>query len=199
MSNKEEYNGIKFRVIFENPTPPDHPLIPQLALWCGYFHRLGLAPPYPGGSYGNLSFRTGQESFIITGTCIGLKDKLTNDSFVEVRCTDVASGLVWVRGTRNPSSESLMHAGIYRCRHDVTAVFHGHAPLLIEKADVSGLAVTASEYPYGTPELADAVSGMALSHDFFIIRNHGFISLGTNPEDAGQLAVQMTKGYTPPV
>lgn len=196
MNKKEEYNGIKFRVLFENPSPPDHPLIAQLAHWCGQFHHLGLAPPYPGGSYGNLSFRTGQESFIITGTCIGLKDKLTNNSFVEVRCTDAASGQVWVRGTRNPSSESLMHAGIYRCRHDVAAVFHGHAPLLIEKADVSGMAVTASEYPYGTPELADAVSEMALSHDFFIIRNHGFISLGANPEDAGQLAVRMTKGYT---
>jgi hypothetical protein len=186
----EQYTGVKFTTVFRNRITLQHRLLDELRMWCQLFDEKGLAPPYPGGSYGNLSFRTGSNSFIITGTAIGLKDALCNESFVEVTACQTFQNKVMVNGLREPSSESMLHYTIYSQRPDVNAVFHGHCTELMENAALLNIQVTEKEAPYGSVELAESV-GKLVNSDFFILRNHGFVSLGRRMKEAGQQAVNM--------
>ena len=189
----ESYSGVKFSTVFLNREIPQHPLLDELKSWCHLFHEKGLAPPYPGGSYGNLSFRTGAHSFIITGTCIGLKDVISNDCFVEVTSCDAAKKEVCVNGLRAPSSESFMHWLLYETRPDMNAVFHGHNELLVKNAAILGIPETPQELPYGTPELAENMSAILRSSTFGMMKGHGFVVLGTDMPQAGNLALSWLK------
>ena len=83
----ERYKGVKFTTELQQNEIPAIPELDELRHWCKIFHDKELAPPYPWGSYGNLSFRLKKESneFVITGSCIGLKDDIKNDCFVKVK------------------------------------------------------------------------------------------------------------------
>ncbi len=188
----EGYQGVKFQVIMLGHDAPQHLLLPELKKWCGVFHEKGLAPPYPGGSYGNLSFRikTGDDAFIITGTCMGLKGCLDDDKFVLVTSCDLQHAKVFAYGTRQPSSESMMHYSLYKARPDIHAIFHGHSPEILDNAERLNILTTPEEYPYGTPELALALENCALKSDFFIAKNHGFVALGVDMPTAGTLALE---------
>lgn len=180
----EGYSGVKFKTLYNTKASPVHHDNESLIKWCGIFHEYGLAPPYSGGSYGNLSYRTGKNTFIITGTCIGLKGNLDNSCFVEVLQCDPENKEILVNGIRPPSSESFLHDIIYQHRSDIHAVFHGHHQKITCSAGLLGIPLTSKKLPYGTPELAQSVIKL-LDHDFFIIREHGFVSLGKNMETAG--------------
>jgi len=188
--SKEEYKGIKFNLVFEEKTSPHHPLLDELKKWCAVFHEKGLAPPYTGGSYGNLSFRTSTNSYIITGTCIGLKNTLDSSCFVEVISCDTDLKEVFVKGMRAPSSESFMHHIIYQSRPDIHAIFHGHSPLIVKYAGFLGIPETTKKTSYGTPELAECVKEIAVANNFIVIKEHGFVSLGTTMQYAGDQALQ---------
>jgi ribulose-5-phosphate 4-epimerase/fuculose-1-phosphate aldolase len=187
----EGYSGVKFKVVMQEGEMPVNAGLPELKKWCGLFHEKGLAPPYPGGSYGNLSFRVkeGENAFVITGTCMGLKGCLNDDNFVLVTDCDAEALTVTACGSRLPSSESMMHFALYQTRPDIQAIFHGHSPEILEQAEALGILVTAEEHPYGTLELANALEDCARQADFFIARNHGFVSLGRNMEAAGKQAI----------
>lgn len=189
----ESYSGVKFSSVFHKKEVPQHPLLDELKSWCHLFHEKGLAPPYPGGSYGNLSFRTGTHSFIITGTCIGLKDVISNDCFVEVINCDVAKKEVWINGLRAPSSESFMHWLLYQTRPDMNAVFHGHNELLVKNANTLNIPETPQELPYGTTELAENMAKIMKHASFGMMKAHGFVALGTNMPEAGALALHWLK------
>ncbi|HBT97465.1 MAG TPA: hypothetical protein DEB25_07475 [Desulfobulbaceae bacterium] len=182
----EEYQGVRFVTVFRGDEPPSHPLLSELRHWCRMFHDHGLAPPYPGGSSGNLSFRAGS-SLIITGTAIGLKDNLADDAFVEVIACDPASGRVEARGRREPSSETLLHALLYRHFPAIGAVFHGHHDTITSQAETLGIPVSPSPLPYGSKELAEAALTLAATSDFFVLREHGFVALGGDMAKAGAL------------
>ncbi|MEI6851401.1 MAG: class II aldolase/adducin family protein [Bacteroidota bacterium] len=184
----EGYVGVKFTTVYKDKIAPLHPHLDELKNWCRLFHDKGLAPPYPGGSYGNLSFRTERDSFIITGTCIGLKDTLGNDCFVEIHDCNADTKEILVTGNRPPSSETFMHYIIYHNRPDVQAIFHGHNQQITENAALLTIPETAKEVPYGTVELAESVLAILGNNNFFVIKAHGFVSLGGNMDEAGKLA-----------
>jgi L-fuculose-phosphate aldolase len=184
----EGYVGVKFTTVYKEKSAPQHPDLETLKDWCRLFHEKGLAPPYPGGSYGNLSFRTERDSFIITGTCIGLKDTLGNDCFVEIHDCNILTKEILVTGTRPPSSETFMHYTIYQNRPDVQAIFHGHNRQITENAALLNIPETAEEVPYGTVELAESVLSILGENRFFVIKAHGFVSLGKDMAEAGGLA-----------
>jgi ribulose-5-phosphate 4-epimerase/fuculose-1-phosphate aldolase len=184
----EGYVGVKFTTVYREKLSPQHSDLDTLKEWCHLFHEKGLAPPYPGGSYGNLSFRIERNSFIITGTCIGLKDTLGNDCFVEIHDCNATTKEILVTGTRPPSSETFMHYLIYQNRPDVQAIFHGHNQLITENAASLSIPETAKEVPYGTVELAESVLSILSSNTFFVIKAHGFVSLGKDMAEAGRLA-----------
>ncbi len=186
----EVYSGVKFKPVFVLKHLPHHPLLEDLKKWCAVFHERGLTPPYPGGSYGNLSFRTQNNSFIITGTSIALQDAHKNASFVEVTYCNMPGKNVYIKGVREPSSESFMHHLIYKNRPDVYAVFHGHNALLTQNATRLGIPETRYKTDYGSVALADSVLEILSGNNFIVIKDHGFVSMAENMQAAGNLALQ---------
>ncbi len=187
------YQGVKFKIETLSGEIPKDQRMEELKYWCKEFHEHNLAPPYEGGSCGNLSFRLrgGESQFIITGSRIGLKNKLRDNCFVTVSSIDLEKRIVYVHGIREPSSESMLHLEIYRRREDVNAIFHGHSQEILLSSDKLNLPQTAKEELYGTPELAQRVLEVLEDEYFLIMRNHGFISLGKTMGEAGELALQV--------
>ena len=189
----EAYNGVKFTTVYKHKVPPQHEGLALLKQWCKLFHEKGLAPPYPGGSYGNLSFRTATGSFIITGTCIGMKDTLADDCFVEIHDCNAETKEIVVTGMRPPSSETFMHYTIYQNRKDVQAIFHGHNAQITLNASALGIPETPETVAYGTLELAESVLGILGSNNFIVIKEHGFVAMENTMELAGELAIEWLK------
>ncbi len=193
------YQGVKFRTVFRSHDAPSHPKLEELKKWCSLFQKTGLTPAYESGTYGNLSFRSEdfEQGFIITGSCLGRKDELEDRCFVEVASVDGKAGIVYAIGTREPSSEAMLHAAIYDKRSEVNAVFHGHCDKILQSAEKLGLPVTEKEEAYGTKELVDSVMKILGNKQFVIMRNHGFISIGGSMEEAGSAALDMLKKCSP--
>ena len=104
-----------------------------------------------------------------------------------------------VAGERAPSSESLLHAGIYLARRDVRAVVHTHSvyssafavawrdlpPVIDEVAVYVGGAIRASEYGFpGSQELADNVCAALGENKAAFIANHGAVAVGGSLDEA---------------
>lgn len=191
----EEYTGIKFKVEFISKQLPISSLLNELKNWCFTFGQSKLAPAHPSGSAGNLSFRAEDNSdkFFITASAVDLNSQLIDSDFSFVEKCDFENRKVYAHGTRNPSSESMLHYAIYRRRKDVNAIFHGHNDLILTNASLTNIPVTTNEAPYGSMALVDSLMAIINKGDFLILRNHGFISLGTNMERAGQLACEYLK------
>jgi ribulose-5-phosphate 4-epimerase/fuculose-1-phosphate aldolase len=85
----------------------------------------------------------------------------------------------------------MLHAAIYAARPEINAIFHGHHNQLLAEAESRGIPVTAREQLYGTPALVNEVLLVARGEDFFIMRGHGFVALGRDGEQAGQLIEQV--------
>jgi len=176
----EVYTGTKFKTVFERKIPPRDAQIDGLVRWCRRFAELGLTP---GGS-GNMSVRSA-EGFIVSRTA-GNLGLIKPDEFVEVLKADVERKELCVAGAHEPSSESMMHAAIYEARPDVGAVFHGHHDRMLAEGGRLGLATTEREQPYGTPEIVREVLAALGQNQFLLIRNHGFVAIGANMEQAGR-------------
>jgi ribulose-5-phosphate 4-epimerase/fuculose-1-phosphate aldolase len=189
----EEYRGVKFKTIFTGTDIPSAQGMRNLKRWCAVFQSRALAPAYPGGSYGNLSYRpvSSENSFIITASGISLCKSIDSDAFVTVVHCDTGGQTVYAMGVKEPSSETFMHYHIYRERKDVVAVFHGHSCEILAAQPMLNIPSTPAEAEYGTPELASQVSALAKEYNFFIIRNHGFVSLGASMYEAGAAALDI--------
>ncbi len=183
----EVYTGTKFRTVFARRAVSGDERLGELLKWCRRWAALGLV----GDTVGNLSFRT-PNGFIINRTA-GDLGGITRQEFVEVLEADRAARQLTVAGLYEPSSESLMHAGIYAARPEVDAVFHGHSEKLLAEAERLGLPVTEREQPYGTPELVAEILCVLDGHKLVILRQHGFVSLGGTMEEAGRNAEEMLK------
>lgn len=181
----EEYVGTKFRTIFARRAVSGDERLGELLKWCRRFAALGVV----GDTVGNLSVRT-VSGFLINRTA-GDLGAITRQEFVEVIRADMALLELTVAGLYEPSSESMMHAGIYESRPEVHAVFHGHSAAILESAERLGIPVTAQEQPYGTPELVAEILKIAGKHNFLVMRNHGFVSLGKTMEEAGRRAEEL--------
>ena len=98
-----------------------------------------------------------------------------------------------------PSSETLLHAGIYRARPDVGAVIHTHpvyasvvavagleVPPVIDEMVISiGGSIRVSKYAFpGTQELADSVLDALGDRGAALIRNHGAVAVGRDLGEA---------------
>jgi len=190
---KRPFHATKFRTHFNARTIPRHPKIDELKKWCVDFHRFGLTPLHKHGASGNLSFRlsVGEIPFVITASGASFHETPRDDFFVKVNHCDIENMAVYTEGTREPSSESLLHFAVYRERKDVNAVFHGHCKPLLLQGPQLGLKETTREEPYGTVELVDSILEVLNQENFLLLKNHGFISLGRTMEEAGELALLM--------
>lgn len=189
----EKHGGVKFETKFLHREVPCDPRLEDLKFWCGEFHRRNFAPPYGEFSQGNLSFRLrdGANAFVITGSQVGWKDRLTDDKFVTVSDCDLSRGVVYAAGLRDPSSESMMHFAIYRRRPDVQAVFHGHSREVLFCPERLAIPVTREKKPYGSLELVESVLEVLDEEMFVVLKRHGFVSLGATMKEAGELAIRI--------
>ena len=174
----EVYTGTKFRTIFTSREAPSDQRVSELVEWCHHWGQLAVV----GDTVGNLSFRT-PRGFIISRTAADLS-KITPQEFVEVVRADFTARELTVAGTCEPSSESLMHAALYAARPSVNAVFHGHSAALLTAAERLGLPVTRRERPYGTAAMADEILDVLSGNCVVIIRNHGFVAIGSTMAQA---------------
>jgi len=182
----EIYLGTKFQSVQISNKAPEHKKLKMLNFWCSYFNNSNLAPPYEGGSSGNLSFRCENEKFIITAEHTALSDDMQNSDFVKVTKSDIKNFKLEYEGKKLPSSESLMHYAIYENRPEINAIFHGHSPEILKYAEHFNFPVTKIEEEYGTAKLIDEMLKILKDNNFIILKNHGFISLGKDIETAGK-------------
>lgn len=192
------YAGVKFQTRFLKKTAPDDTRLGELINWCRVFHEKDLAPPYEGGSFGNLSYRTqaGKNEFIITGSRMGLKDNPGPEAFVRVLDVDMDNTVISAEGLREPSSETMLHYSIYKTLPEINAVFHGHCQMILDMAGQMNIPQTEKFIPYGTREMVDGFLAILDKGRFLIIREHGFVGLGQNMQRAGELCLEKLEQCT---
>lgn len=183
----ESYTGTKFKTVFKKKQKINNENIPELDFWCKKFSGLGLAPAVSGGYAGNLSFRT-SAGFIITAAGADL-GSLSGKDFIELLDVCADKKTVFVKGLKEPSSESFLHHEIYMKKPGINAVFHGHDGLVLKHGIKLNLPVTKREQPYGSMELVKEVFEILNNFNYILMRNHGFLSLGKTMEEAGNAAV----------
>lgn len=140
---------------------------------------------YVASNDGNISVRLDGDQVLTTPTGVS-KGFMTPDMMVITDMTGTR-----VSGTRNASSELLMHLEVYRSRPDIKAVVHAHPPVAtgfavagipLDRAVLAEVIATLGSIPiaeYGTPstrELADAVGKYIKAHDGLLLANHGAIT-----------------------
>lgn len=194
----EEYIGIKFQTIFLGKGILRVPKINELKKWGKKFSEMGFIPHYKNekepdrlSSAGNLSFRH-NNGFIITASYSDLAN-LRDEDFVEVKNVELKQKKIWVNGRKDPSSESMLHYTIYQKRSDINAIFHGHCKELLENFTGLGLKSTLYPAPYGSRKLVNSVMEVLGNENFLIMKGHGFLSLGENPEEAGSIILNINK------
>jgi L-fuculose-phosphate aldolase len=156
---------------------------------------------------GNLSIRLGPDAIAITPTSIEY-DRMKPEDIV---VCDLDGAVL--QGTRAPSSETPLHAAVYRLRDDINAIVHTHS-LQATTLAILGLPIPAVHYiiaslhtttvpvapyaTYGTPELAASVRdtfqapGLAV-----LIANHGLVAGGRTLKQAadGAETTEILAGY----
>jgi len=137
-----------------------------------------------GVGYGNLSVRTQGDQFVITGSATGALRVLSAQHYCLVESFSVADNTVLCRGALDASSESMTHGAIYQANSRVRCVVHVHSRLLFD-ALLKGHALhTAADIPYGTPAMAQAVSGLVAAQPalpvLFVMAGHdeGVVAYG---------------------
>ena len=166
--------------------------IDELKEWSERFQKKGLTPEIEGNYTGNLSFRS-KEGFVITASGLKNKENLKDDCFVYVKNYDEQSNTVYIEGSRQPSSEAVMHSLIYKTRKKINAIFHGHNDAIIMNAEKLGFPVTEKEHEPGTIDLAKEVLKVLGDKNLIVLKNHGFVSLGRTMKEAGELALATLK------
>ncbi|MCJ7614503.1 class II aldolase/adducin family protein [Candidatus Bathyarchaeota archaeon] len=179
---------IRFNTVFVSDKIPSDAKILELKEWNKTFQKRGLTPEVQGNYTGNLSFRS-KEGFVITASGLKNKENLADDCFVYVKAYAEQTNTFFVEGKTKPSSESIMHHLIYEKCEDINAVFHGHNDVIVTNASKLGLPVTEKEYESGTIELAKEVLNVLGNNKLIVLRNHGFVSLGTTMKEAGEQAL----------
>jgi L-fuculose-phosphate aldolase len=184
----EKYAGVRFTTIYHAEAVHHGPEVQRLKKWCQCFADMDLAPRRNNSYAGNLSIRA-EHGFVITAAGADLGN-LGEDELVQVIDINRDHHSVTVYGKREPSSESFLHHAIYAARPQVHAVFHGHDELVLRYRENMHLPVTERERTYGSLDLVDEVMQILGNHSYIVLRNHGFIALGTDMDQAGEQALE---------
>lgn len=189
------YEGVKYRTIFSSNSIPEDPRIDDLRKWCKIFNKKHLAPSYPGGTHGNMSFRVmpGKPEIVITAARTNFAEDLSDDSFFKINHIDFEKMKVFAEGATNrkPSSETLLHFSIYQQRPNVQAILHGHCKSITKNPEKMNIPTTKEFVESGTMVIVESVLEIIDDHPFIEIKDHGFLSLGSTIEEAGNLAMEM--------
>lgn len=135
----------------------------------------GLIGAYPDGiGFGNVSMRSNENEFIISGSATGNLQKLSKEHYSLVTDYDIIKNSVSCIGLSKASSESLSHAIIYDVNHKVNAVIHIHHKDMWN-CYLMDLPTTNIKAEFGTPEIALEIKKYAN-------KSSGIIIMGGHPE-----------------
>jgi L-fuculose-phosphate aldolase len=184
----EVYKGVKFRTLFEGAhfeySEERNKIIQELSK----LKEKGLLDR----NNGNISVRAGK-GMVITPTGKSMDDIVESD-LVYVKGTNESAKLVMAVGTKQPSSESIMHWLIYENYPKVGAVLHFHDTTLLKRNDE--FAETEVFHHYGTLELAHEVLKTLKKSKFIIIKDHGALAIGKDLEACHKLLEKAKKSKT---
>jgi len=185
---------IKFELEWIDCAAPTPDEVAQLREWRRPLFAAGLIGHYAelNIGYGNISVRSRDGHFIISGTQTGHLQDPDEQHYARVTDYDIAANRVRCEGRIRASSESMTHAALYELDPNINAVVHVHsAPLWRKLLDVRP--TTAASVAYGTPAMAEefrrlyhetvfAVDGIAImaGHD------EGIIGTGHGMAEASQ-------------
>jgi ribulose-5-phosphate 4-epimerase/fuculose-1-phosphate aldolase len=188
-----EYQGVKFQIVNLDSVKFRDTRIDKLIMLAKVFHEKGLAPPYEGGSYGNLSFRIHENDspFFITASHTSLNSELNSDNFIQVNSCDLENNLVFTVGAGEPSSETLLHNAIYESRDDVNCILHGHCRQILLNSQKMNFPQTKNSASYGTINLVEEVLDIISDNNFVLMKDHGFLALGSTIEAAETIVMKM--------
>lgn len=145
----------KYAVRWTDRDTVDRPEIEELERWRRPLFEAGLVGHYPesGIGYGNISIRTGQREFLVSGTQTGHLPHTGPAHYALVIDYDVDGNTVTCRGAVQASSEALTHAALYELDPGIGAVVHVHDPALWRQL-LEASPATRAGVAYGTPEMA---------------------------------------------
>jgi ribulose-5-phosphate 4-epimerase/fuculose-1-phosphate aldolase len=179
----------------------------QITAWRAILARTGLVGQdptrYDGAGYGNVSGRfgapsapTGHRPFLVTGTQTGGAECIELDDYAAVHTYDIRHNRVESSGMIQPSSEAMTHGAIYDLSSTVRFVFHGHCPVIWQRARELRIPTTGASVPYGTPEMAREVGrlyrdGTLAEKRVLAMGGHedGVIVFGPTPNEAGAVLI----------
>ncbi len=145
----------KYAVRWTDRETLDRPEIEELDRWrrplfdaglVGHYHDLGIG-------YGNISVRTGEREFLVSGTQTGHLPRTGPAHYALVTDYDIDGNSVTCRGAVQASSEALTHAAVYELDPAIGAVVHVHDPALWQRL-LNDAPATGAGVAYGTPEMA---------------------------------------------
>jgi L-fuculose-phosphate aldolase len=142
---------------------------------------------------GNISARLSNGRILITsaGVCKGRMKK------VNLVMVDPAGKKI--SGRLRPSTEIGMHLTVLRARADIHACVHAHPPyatafatagVALDQCVLPEIIATLGSIPLAayatpsTPEVGAAIEPYLATHDAFLLRNHGVLTLGPDLETA---------------
>lgn len=144
---------------------------------------------------GNFSVRISDDEVLTTPTLIS-KGFMQAEDICKV---DMEGNVIDARHGRRPTSEVIMHIGIYRRRPDVRGVVHLHPPhatafavageplpkCILPEVEIFIGEIPITEYGTpGTPELMESLMPFLENHDTFLLANHGALCIGKDIIDA---------------
>lgn len=145
------------------------------------------------GTWGNISCRVNDDYMVITPSGRDY-ETLTTEDMVLVNIRDLS-----YEGKIKPSSESGLHAEIYKDRKEIRAVIHTHSqnvctvaatrrevpPLLDDMVQIIGPSVKVSDYALsGTKKLTRNVLKALKGRNAVLLANHGAVCTGRDMKEA---------------
>ena len=191
---------IKFNLVWKKDKPVNRHKIQQINDWRSRLFELGLIGVYQNGiGFGNISIRSGDNDFLITGSATGGIKQLNENHYAVVNEYDLRKNNLVCTGPVKASSESLTHAVIYECSPQSNAVIHIHN-LTMWKQLLFVKPTTSVSVPYGTPEMAEEIKRLfedgSLSREKVIVmggHEEGIIAFGETVNEAGELLLRLQK------
>lgn len=165
-------------------------------------YKLGLIGMYPDGiGFGNISVRTNESSFVVTGSATGQFNTLSQSHYSLVSAFNFSNNSISCKGLTKASAESLTHAAVYEALPEVGAVVHVHCLWLWEKL-LNNYPTTSAKIEYGTPEMALAVQSLAaemvMSDEKIIVmggHREGILAFGKNLEETTNQIIKIYNRY----
>lgn len=157
---------------------------------------------FASGTWGNVSSRLDNETMLITPSGMDYSDIGPEDIVMVNIFTLEATGKL------KPSSETPMHAAIYRTRPEINGIIHTHPqygctvaaarkevpPILDDMAQLIGPGLKVADYAHpGSEEMVLGVLAAIEGRNACLLANHGAVCLGRTLDEAFTVNIILEK------